>query len=404
MPGIKNPNARLIGQVQASLLGIPAAAATVLPFTSFDVARDPQRQQNNTVNQSALREKTDKGDPSVGGPIASILDLRTIGFWLRLAFGAATVGKAVTKQPTNVTGVTIHYASNDTTSGNGTIAYTAAGTTATWACQGGAAGAPVNIGAGGQFTLQSNGGGKSITISVNAASLPGGNVNDADIAVSNTLKAHVFPITPDLRPNALLEMQHSDVAKYQRILGCSVNTLAWDVLNRDQNIALGIVAAQEVDPIPGAAFDANPTAYAAVRACSGAGIVSDGGAGLGTVVGGSVEVANNLDPMPAGEGTEGAGYIDNGELELKGRIRTVFTGADAYALARAGTSTRLRLQSSALNGADRFSLTLDMWNVELRERMPPREGRSGLFADLDWNVHRSAHSPIVVLVNDIAAH
>jgi len=400
----RNALGKLIGQSEVTFRTAPTPGATVLPFTSFGVERKANRQENNTINQSALREKTDQGDPTVDGPISSIFDLRTIGFWLKNALGAATVGKAVTVQPTNVTGVTIHYASSDATTGNGTLTFASAGSTLAWAVASGSAGTPVDVSGGGVFTLESNGGGKSITVTVIPALLPGGNQNDANIAVSGSLKAHVFPINTTLRPSALLEMQHSDISKYYRYLGCKVNNIGGDILGNEQNISLDIVAGYEVDPVPSSAFDGSATAYTAVRACSGKGGISDGTTGLGTVIAGNWRFGNNLDPLMTGDELEGPGFIDNGELTMGGEITSLFNGGDAYALARAGTSTRLRLVSAAVNGSNTFKLTQDYWNVELVEKAPAKEGRSGLRATTTWRAHRSAYSPIIVLVNDVTAY
>ena len=73
------------------------------------------------------------------------------------------------------------------------------------------------------------------------------------------------------------------------------------------------------------------------------------------------------------------------------------------ALARAGTSTRLRLESAALNGADTFKLVLDAPTVELTENAPAKTGKSGLFADLQWAVHKGT-DPEIYLVNDVASY
>jgi hypothetical protein len=392
---------RLLFQNEANYRTAPSPAAVVMPFTNWDVKRTPNRQQDPTVNQSALRNKSNPGDPVVSGSFESVLELRTIGYWLKLLFGAPTTGKAVTTQPVNITGVTVHHASSDCTTGAGTLDFTSSGTTLTWAPQGGAAGTPVNVGAGGSFTLEGGGGGKSIRITVNAADLPVGNASDATINVSTTLKAHVFPINTTLRPSALIEAQHSDLTKFYRTLGLKVGELGWDVLANDQNIRGTVMAA--VETVEGSAFDANPTVLGPVRACSGKGRIYDGGTGLGTVVGGSVSVNNNLTGYPCADGLEGYGFIDNGELAIGGSIRTVFDGAGAYEKARDGTSTRLRLETAAPVGADTFKLVLDAPTVELTENMPPKTGMSGLFADLAWSVHKGT-DPEVYLVNDVTAY
>lgn len=402
MPDARGAVIRLLTQRELAFRTAPAAAARVLPFTSWGVQRDPRRQANPTLNGTRLPTKSDLGDAIVGGPFSSILDLRSIGNWLMYAFGVPASGKAVTSQPVNVTGVTVQHASADCTAGLGTLAFLVAGTTLAWTPQGGAAGAPVNVGAGGNFTLEGGGGGKSIRVTVVAALLPVGNQNDANINVSATLKAHVFPVNAAELPSALFEAQHPDVPKYYRTLGGKVGSLAWDILGNEQNVSGSIVAAVETGE--NAAFDANPTAYAHVRACAGKGRINDGAAGLGKVVEGSVELANNLTGYPYAEGEEGYGCIDEGEQVISGTLRTKFDTAGAYALARAGTSTRLRLESAAPVGADTFKLVIDALNVELAEAAPPKEGKSGLFVANRFTVHHGTSSPEIYLVNDVAAY
>lgn len=392
---------RLLMQKEATFRTAPAAAAFVMPFTSWDVKRTANRQANNTVNQSALREKSSAGDPVVGGSFESIFDLRSIGYWLQLLLGAPTTGKAVTTQPVNVTGVTVQYAGSDCTAGAGTLTYVFSGTTLAWTPQAGTIGTAVNVGAGGSFTLQGGGGGKTLRVTVVAGALPGTNQNDATINVSNTLKAHAFPINTALRPSALTEAQHSDLTKFYRVLGLKLGQLGWDVMANDQNIRGTAMAAVETEET--AVFDANPTVITPVRACSGKGVITDGSTGLGTVVGGSVDINNNLTGYPCADGLEGYGHIDNGELAIGGSIRAVWDAAGAYALARAGTSTRMRLESAGINGADTFKLVIDAPTVELTENAPPKTGKSGLFVDLQWAVHKGT-DPEIYLVNDVASY
>lgn len=85
------------------------------------------------------------------------------------------VGRTTTGT-SNVTGVTILDAPNSAI-GTGTLAYTASGTTATWAGNGASAGSPINIGADGRYILQDTAGGR-LHISVTAGSLPVGNQTD----------------------------------------------------------------------------------------------------------------------------------------------------------------------------------------------------------------------------------
>lgn len=391
-------------QFEALFRTPPAAAAKVIPFTDFDVKRDARRQTDGTVSSRAIAAKSDRGDPTAGGNFSSILDLRAAGNWLKALLGAPSVGKAVTTQPVNVTGVSVNYAEADCPVGNGTLSFTFIGTTLAWTPQGGLIGAAINVGAGGNFLLEGGGGGKRISVSVTGAALPGANQADANINVHATLKAHVFPFNLAQRPSFLLERQEKDINKFYRFLGNMLNRLSWDILANDQNFSGDIISAVEVDPVPGAAFDANPTSYAKARACAGSGRIWDGsGVGLGTLVGGTVGFDNQMTPYPVADGLEGYGYIDQGDVMLGGRLQAVFEGDKAYQLARDGVSSRMRLQTTAPVGADTFGIFLDMPQVELVEQMPSRRGKSGLFADLEWKAHQAATDPVIYLVNDVAA-
>jgi len=403
MPIYKGALAQLLLQIEAAFRTAPAAAAFRVPITEYDVQRDARRVANNTITSRPGPNKTDPGDPIIGGTFSSILDLRSIGWWLKLLYGAATTGKAVTKQPTTVTGVTLQYGLATNTAGDGTLAFLIAGTTLSWKTQGGTTGAPQDVSGGGTFSLESGGGGKNLIVTVDAASLPVGNASDTDIAVSSTLKAHAFPFNLTDRPSALLEEGHTDLAKYYRSLGMKLKKLSWDAMALEQNIAGELIGAVETEE--NAVFDAAPTSYTALRACAGKGYVWNGiGAGaLGTITGATLEVINEMEGVPCADALEGYGYIDQGDSMIQGTLRTVWKSGTLYDLARAGTSTRLRIEQAAVSGADTFKLIHDIPQIEMVERRPPIRGKSGLVADVSWKQHNAASAPIIVLVNDVAS-
>jgi hypothetical protein len=381
------------------------ADAVKLPFTSWNVGRDPMKTDDPSISASPLPGKKFCGDAELKGSGKAILCLRSIGYWLSLVLGAPTANKAVTKQPTNVTGVTVNYAHASCTAGNGTLEFAATGTTLAWTAQGDTAGTPVDVSAGGYFTLQSGTVDHSIHVTVAAASLPATDKSDADIAVSTTLKTHSFPINLTDRPDALVELGHTDLTKFYRQTGIKVNKLSYDVTAKDQDISLDILGAAETEET--SAFDATPTSFESVRACGSGGKLTDGaGTTLGTVVSGDVGFDNGMTGILLPDGLEGYGLIDQGDLKIGGKLKTVFDGAGAYALARADTSTRLRLESKALVGSDVFSLVQDMPAVSLVEKAPAKEGKSGLFVELEWYAHRltSGALPLVLLTNDVASY
>lgn len=315
MAQARGGNSKLLLQYQTAPRTAPVTpAAKVLPFTSYNVGRDPRRSNDPTIQGSPLGAKSGPGDSIVQGQLKSILDLRTVGYLLKLLLG----------QP---------------------------------------------------------------------------------VTTGTTLKTHTYPVNLNDRPYALLELGHSDISKFYRTLDARVSKMGWDITNQDQSITADILAGLEVEPVPSSAFDAAPTSVASFRANAGAGAITDGaGATLGQVVGGSIEINNNMKGHELADGLEGYGLFDLGELVFSGKIKVVFDGANAYALARAATSTRLKMVSAATVGADTFDLTVDMPYVELIEKSVPKEGMSGLFVELDWKAHTGATLPTVVLRNDVTSY
>lgn len=384
--------------------GTPNAVA--LPFTSYGVFRNPKRTKDNSINSSPLPAKSGCGDATIeAASIKSILDLRTIGFWLSCLLGMPTTQKAVTKQPTNVTGVTIHYAQATAGAGDGTLEYADTGKTLTWTDQGGTAGTPVDVTAGGRFTIPAGTADHGIVVEVAAAQLPATDKTDSDIAVSASLKAHVFPFNLSDRPTALLERGHSDVSTFLQADGIFVGKLAYDVLASEQSIDLTVIGGGEVDATT--TWDATPTQYESVRACGHGGYISDGAsAALGTITGGDLSCDLGAKGEKVANQREGYGLIEFGEISLGGNLKAVFDGDTAWRKARDGDSTRLRIGSATQTSAGIFSLYWDIPNAELEEKSKPLEGKSGLFVDVAWMAHRvtAGSLPLVVLVNDVASY
>lgn len=216
---------------------------------------------------------------------------------------------------------------------------------------------------------------------------------------------HTFPVDLSDRPYALFELQQLDIGKYMRSLDVHVNKIGWDIANNDQSIKVDLLAGEEINPIPTSPFDAAPTSVVQFRANSGSGKIWDGaGATLGTVVGGNIEINNNIAAQEQADGLPGYSHFPVGDLLFGGSLKAVFDGAGAWELARAGTLTRLKMVSGATIGGITFTLTVDMPYVELTEKAVPKAGRSGLYADVAWKAVNGATLPTVVLVNDVASY
>ena len=88
------------------------------------------------------------------------------------AISGTTNWQAITANTTNITGAHVDFASNGSAAGNGTLSFTAATSTFTWAENGDTAGAGVAVSADGVITLASSNG-NTITVTVDFSALPG---------------------------------------------------------------------------------------------------------------------------------------------------------------------------------------------------------------------------------------
>lgn len=412
----KGAEMQALGQFETNYRTQPGApSALVLPFISCGLARDLRRTDDPSVDNSPLPSKSGCGDAIVPpAQLQAAFDARTVGWWLKAVMGQPMVKKPVMVQPSNVTGVTVHYAGSACAAGNGTLTFTAVGTTLTWTPSGGAAGAAVNVGAGGRFTLPNAAANSELVITVDAASLPVANQIDANVTVHATLKAHVFPWSLDDRPSALFEIGHMKSAQqeFYRYLGLIAQKLSYKGSDREQNVSITAFAAEErsADTVPAVvtAWDPAPTRYDRARFCGSGGQITNGvsSSALGAIVEWDLELDNQATGLELADGLEGYGHADNGEMVCGGKIKLVFRGQNAgniWTLARSSTSTRLRVSSKVVIDGDVFSLTHDFPSVEFTPDPLEKSGKTGLMVTVGWKAHRNVGGvlPITVLVNDV---
>lgn len=414
----KGAEAQLLGQFETTFRTQPGSPAALrLPFVSCGLSRDLRRTDDPSIDNSPLMAKSGCGDAIVPpASIAATFDARTVGFWLKLLLGQPLVKKAVTTQPVNVTGVTIHYAGSACPAGLGTLAFLISGTTVTWTPQGGAAGAAVNIVAGGRFTIQGGAANQEIVIDVVAGAIPAGNASDTTINVHSTLKAHVFPVTLDDRPTALLDLGHMKTAANEiyRYLGSFITTMQHSITGREQNMTMTVAAAEErsadTTPAVTAVWDAAATSYDRARFCGSGGTISNGrNSDFGVITEGDMNIDIGATGLEVADGLEGFGHLDNGEIGFSGRLKLVFRGlasGNLWTLARSSTSSRVRVESKVTVGADVFRLFYDFPSVEFMPGAKEVSGKTGLFVDVNWKAHRTAAGtlPMIVLVNDVPSY
>lgn len=147
---------------------------------------------DDTLNGRRGMQKSVASDRDVNGSLPIKVAPESIPKWLAHLIGLSSTTYAAARKTTSlITGVEVLRCETGTTAGNGTLAFTASGTTITWAPSGDTAGTPVNIGAGGDFTVTSTGG-YDIFLRVTASLLPVGNKNDTVDVEAGTVYDHVF--------------------------------------------------------------------------------------------------------------------------------------------------------------------------------------------------------------------
>lgn len=297
--------------------------------------------KSNAISGSRSVQDIKPGNVDVAGAIPYELSINGLGKLLKHALGPAVSGRAVTVQPTNVTGVTIDYASAGSAAGNGTLAYSSVLTSLTWAESGDTAGSPVDVSAGGVFTIASNNG-ESIVVHVNAGTLPASTVNDADIAVSGSLYTHT--IKRGVLPVGLtIEKGFTDIGQYFAYRGCRIESLSMSIT--PQGLVTGSIDIKGKAPSDPSStpLDATPTdpGFATV-AHHEASLVEEGGSAA-TILGFEQTIANALDGDKYQVGSQYRASMPEGLGESTGKITFLFEDLTYYNKWANGTETSVRI-------------------------------------------------------------
>lgn len=183
---------------------------------------------SNAITGRRVVAEARGGNIDVGGDTPFELALTGLGTLLKHAIGSVTTGMDTT-QPSAITGVEILYAEKGATSGDGTLSFTATGTTLDWTDpNSGTAGTAVDVSGGGDFTLEGGTTGESITVRVDASALPGSDATDT-ITVSSQYK-HRF--TRGSLPIGLsIEKGFTDIGQYIVFAGCKIDAMTVNLEN-----------------------------------------------------------------------------------------------------------------------------------------------------------------------------
>ncbi|MBI3771467.1 MAG: hypothetical protein HY272_01990 [Gammaproteobacteria bacterium] len=216
---------------------------------------------------------------------------------------------------------------------------------------------------------------------------------------------HTFTLGLSDRPFALLDLGYTDAPKYRRWLDTVINSISWNIAERDQNMSLDLAPAVEVVPRPSAVFHASPTSFAANRACKKAGNIYDvsGSNTLGRVTAANISISNNHESVHIADGLAGYGAHILGLPSISGSLTALF-GSDSAVMDYMEGHTSKPLVLVSKNAAGDNSLTVNIANVEFDKPKHKVPTSKGLLIDTNWRAHSGGAAPTIVLVNGIASY
>lgn len=300
-------------------------------------------QQDETLDPSRGERQPDLGNKDVGGALPMNQSAEDMATLLKHAFGSVATYRPVVAQPTNITGVTVNRAESSCATGDGTLSFTASGTTITWAANADSAGAAVDISAGGDFTLESSTDGNALYITVDETSLPGTNETDT-IPVVDAYE-HEFTVG-DLPTGLTIERDYgsniSGSGRFEQFHGCRFASLA---LAWPQNgYATADCNFKGADSTLGStALDASPTDNGHTSfTTSYVATLEEGGSANAVISEWNVTLDNNLDDNAFALADSARGDLPEGMASISGSVTGLFKDTTVLSKAYNGTTSSLR--------------------------------------------------------------
>jgi Phage tail tube protein len=363
------------------------------------------------------RERTEPmaGNIDAGGTLVLELSAEQIDKMLKHALGGVSIGRPVSAQPVNITGVVVVRAETTCTTGNGTLAFTAAGQTLTWAAATDTAGAAVAVGAGGTFTLQSNTANRSLTVNVTPGSLPVGNQNDATITVVAAYEKEFSP--GDLPVGLCVDKDYGSnitgAGRVENLNGVRVGSVTFNFPQKGpMESSFELKGANS--SLASAALDATPTDLGHTPFSGFNTRIQEGGAGLGVLTEGSLQIDNGLDEegytIPGTSDTPGVRKsLTEGFAGASGSITAIFQDAALITKAINDTESSLKFTVSRGDGwgtAGNESVIFDLRHLKYERKTPDIDGPAGLKVNLNYKTFRDktlAESGVRIIVRNQVA-
>lgn len=340
------------------------------------------------------RNKPIQGNNNVQGTIPFNMAPESCHPYLQFLIGAGTTYRPTTRDTSTITGVTVNRAEKASATGQGTLSFTATGTTLAWTENGDTAGTAVDVSGGGDFEINS-GNGNTLYVTVDAGSLPGTDETD-NVTVVDAYE-HVF-LPADGIPEVgfILEKNYGSkiaVAKrFEHFVGCMFNQGTFELTPSGFLACNADVMGVKVLRDQGAALDSalddfGHSAFSMFKAA-----ITEGGTSIGTVTGLNLTINNNLDAdtfVIGGGGSRAS--LDPGMLDATGQLTALFQDHSLTDKADDLTETSLDLEWT--NGTGDGTAGNEYASIEVDDlvysfQTPPDDGPNGIRQQLNFEAFR----------------
>lgn len=353
-----------------------------LYVTSVSGGSSQNKLDDDTLTDTRTRNRPTPGNIDASLSLSINLAAEDSARLFKHAFGTISTFRPALRATSNITGVTIEYAQISTPLGQGTLSYTAAGTSLSWTANGDTAGTGVDVSAGGTFTIPSGSTGADLTVTVVAGSLPGTNQSD-NINIPASFE-HRFTIG-DLPVGFVLEKDFgANIAsnRYEKFNGCRVASLAVDYPT-EGFVAVSAELKAATSVLASALLDATPNDYGHSSFSSSQVVtIEEGGAVLGKSTECNFTLNNELDETGYVIGGGGIrGDLPEGFATVTGQAVTLFESTDLMNKAINNTESSLRvvLSRGTGDGTDGNGyVELHAKQLEWERNSVPIDGPAGL--------------------------
>ncbi|MFW5909192.1 MAG: phage tail tube protein [Thiohalospira sp.] len=348
---------------------------------------------SSSVNANRSTENARGGNINVSGSVPFELPIVGLGTLLKHALGSATTGQDIT-QPSAITGVTVLYAEDGATTGDGTLEYADAGTELTWTAPDDTAGSAVDVSDGGEFTLESSSSGESITVVVDPDELPSADESDTITVESQYLH---YIVRDELPEGITVEKGFTDLGEYFRFLGCRIGTMSLSLGN--SGLVTGELSLMGLDYEQSSSELGSPSDFPHVPLVHHEAEVEQDDS-VQDIQSMELTIENNLSDSDRYVGSRTRYATNEGEGAANGSITFAFQGLDHFDDWDQENERSLRVTFTTSDGR----LEIHLPRVKFfGQGIPPIETRQGIMQPLDY---RALHDTLfgtdvaISLVND----